>query len=426
MYVDADTGNWCEGLTAYLADHLIKEQRAGGVAYRRDTLKKYSNFVRSEAELSLASFRSRHSSASEAIGYGKSLMLYHMVRRQIGDEAFVAGLRAFYAQHRFTRASYADLQAAFSAASGRDLAAVFAQWVTRTGAPTLSMRAQSPSAQSINEKRVVIELAQTTDGPAYQLAVPIAVTVDGTTDAHVVVLELDTAKKRFELDLPGAPLRVDVDPYFDVFRRLHLAETPPVLGEIFGADKVLIIVPGTDKDPLSAAWKELASQWSGDTDKVQVAGESEINALPADRAVWVLGANNKWARAIRDGSDARALGDQSQYASGRSTVMVARHPGAPTKAIGWIASDTVAAIPGLARKLPHYGKYSYLGFTGDGPKNVPPRASGRSTIPRSPPCWSRAQSRPLCPRARPWSRRKSGKGVPPTATDNRCDNRCNP
>jgi hypothetical protein len=34
-----------------------------------------------------------------------------------------------------------------------------------------------------------------------------------------------------------------------------------------------------------------------------------------------------------------------------------------------VAAATPAAIPGLARKLPHYGKYGYLTFTGDGPDN---------------------------------------------------------
>ncbi|MDH3899949.1 MAG: peptidase M28, partial [Gammaproteobacteria bacterium] len=38
VYVDYDRGNWAEGLTSYLADHLIKEQRGQGVEYRRDTL----------------------------------------------------------------------------------------------------------------------------------------------------------------------------------------------------------------------------------------------------------------------------------------------------------------------------------------------------------------------------------------------------
>ena len=38
VFVDFETGNWCEGLTAYMADHLIAEQRGTGAEYRRTTL----------------------------------------------------------------------------------------------------------------------------------------------------------------------------------------------------------------------------------------------------------------------------------------------------------------------------------------------------------------------------------------------------
>ena len=39
------SGNWCEGLTAYLADHLVQEQRGLGADYRRNALQKYRNYV---------------------------------------------------------------------------------------------------------------------------------------------------------------------------------------------------------------------------------------------------------------------------------------------------------------------------------------------------------------------------------------------
>jgi hypothetical protein len=51
-------------------------------------------------------------------------------------------------------------------------------------------------------------------------------------------------------------------------------------------------------------------------------------------------------------------------------VVVRRHPGNEEKAIGWIVVDPPAAFAGLARKLPHYGKYSYLAFEGEEPTNV--------------------------------------------------------
>ena len=82
VFVDYASGNWCEGLTAYMADHLMQEQRGLGADYRRDTLKKYRDFVNESRDFPLTEFRSRHSAATEAVGYGKVLMGFHMLRRQ--------------------------------------------------------------------------------------------------------------------------------------------------------------------------------------------------------------------------------------------------------------------------------------------------------------------------------------------------------
>ena len=90
VFVDYESGNWCEGLTAYMADHLIQEQRGLAVNYRRSTLQKYRNYVREGRDFPLSEFRSRHSAATEAVGYGKSLMTFHMLRRHSGDDAFRA------------------------------------------------------------------------------------------------------------------------------------------------------------------------------------------------------------------------------------------------------------------------------------------------------------------------------------------------
>jgi hypothetical protein len=69
--------------------------------------------------------------------------------------------------------------------------------------------------------------------------------------------------------------------------------------------------------------------------------------------------------------------DREEYA----VVVLARHRGNPDRALAWVAADDTAAMPGLARKLPHYGKYSYLGFTGDEPENV---LKGQWPVTRSP------------------------------------------
>lgn len=61
--------------------------------------------------------------------YNKSAVVLHMLRRYIGDEAFFAGLRRFYAGWRFRKAGTDDLQAAFEASASRPLDTFFDKWI---------------------------------------------------------------------------------------------------------------------------------------------------------------------------------------------------------------------------------------------------------------------------------------------------------
>ena len=144
VFVDWETGNWCEGLTAYLADHLIKEGQGRGAEYRRDTLKKYRELRARRARLPAHASSARATpAATEAVGYGKSLMVFHMLRRRLGDEAFAARhCGRFYRQHRWSRRRGPTSTRVFSEVAGRGPGPFFAQWVERTGAPALELDAR--------------------------------------------------------------------------------------------------------------------------------------------------------------------------------------------------------------------------------------------------------------------------------------------
>lgn len=384
VYVDWQSGNWCEGLTAYLADHLIREGQGRGVQYRFDTLKKYRNYVRGTRGFPLTQFRSRHSGATEAIGYGKALMVFHMLRRRLGEAGFTRAIQSFYRQHRWTQASWADVETVFSQVAGEDLGAFFEQWVTRTGAPALAMAVEQGEGG-----RRTVRVRQTQEGEAYDLTVPVALTLKDRRDAVVHSIHVGQDDHMGQegaegqggtLDLPEDVVRIDLDPQFDVFRRLDLAETPPTLSELFGADAVTLILPEAGTDPLASAWKTFAATWArGGGGQVEVVTEEAIQELPADRAVWVLGARNRWQAALKPALAGWAAGVEGERVdfgetrvprAGHSFVFTARHPANEELALGWVATETEGAIPGLARKLPHYGRYSYLAFTGNAPDNV--------------------------------------------------------
>lgn len=378
VYVDYDGGNWCEGLTAYLADHLIKEGQGAGESYRRDTLKSYLDYVRAGSEIALSKFKERHSSASQAIGYGKSLMLWHMLRRKLGDDRFVDALRAFYSAYRFQRASFGDLATVFSATAGEDLRPFFAQWVERPGAPEIEMTDILASGSLVAGYQITVDLAQKQAEDPFRVDVPFALMLRGDREARFYTFSMTERTQKFTINVDRPPLFAQVDPQFDVFRRLNRSEVPPTAGELFGAPTVTLVLP-TDEGPVAPeAWLPLATAWSSG-DGVEVVRDSAIEALPTGRAVWLLGTQNRWRSVaeerfgtlgvVLDRGTLR-VGPESVALADHSFCFVARASAETDQVIGWIGASVDAAVAGLARKLPHYGRYSYLVFQGTEPKNV--------------------------------------------------------
>ncbi|MFC1708058.1 M1 family metallopeptidase, partial [Planctomycetota bacterium] len=186
VFVDYDRGNWCEGLTAYLADHLLKEGAGKGAAYRRSALERYRNFVRREEDFALEAFTQRRSSASEAVGYGKSLMVFHMLRRLLGDETFVSGLRLLYRDRLHREAGFDDLQKAFESAAERSLEPFFDQWVRRPGAPDLELEEVTVHPRMHGGKTLRLTISQVQRGAPFRLQLPVA--VRAPQQPHGVVL----------------------------------------------------------------------------------------------------------------------------------------------------------------------------------------------------------------------------------------------
>ncbi|UCC57499.1 MAG: M20/M25/M40 family metallo-hydrolase [Gammaproteobacteria bacterium] len=379
VYVDYDRGNWAEGLTSYLADHLIKEQRGQGVEYRRNTLQKYSDHVRKQVDFPLTEFRSRHSAVSEAVGYGKTLMLFHMLRNELGDERFTRGLRTLYIQNRFRIAGFSAVEDAFSEVAGKPLHEFFTQWVQRRGAPQLQLSQVSARPQEDGfVLSAVIEQVQ--DEAPYVLRVPLAIQLEDRQQAWQTTVRLDGKRNTIGLELPARPLQLDVDPQFDVFRRLHRNETPPAISQLLGSERILVVLSEKEPEGVASAYETLARAWeAGQPARIEVVVDTDLEQLPGDRGIWLLGWQNRF-RPLLD----RALADYGYADRGTAVkiqgtslgkdehaiVALGRRPGNPDQALGLLAAGQAAALPGLGRKLPHYGKYSYLAFRGEEPQNV--------------------------------------------------------
>jgi hypothetical protein len=376
VWIDYASGNWAEGLTSYLADHLVQEQRGAGAAYRRAALQKYADYVDEAEDFPLTAFRGRHGEVTQAVGYNKTLMVFHTLRRELGDAAFLDGLRRLYRDHRFRTAGWADLRRAFEAASGRDLGWFFAQWVERSGAPTLRLSEVTVTPAG-DRFRVTGRLAQVGAGPTYRLRVPVAVQAAGQAEAVVRQIALDGPSIRFELETASPPLRLQVDPDFDLFRRLDPAELPASFGRLFGARAPLIVLPSQAPAGLLEAYRALALDWGRGGEVVL---DREISALPPERPVWVLGWENRFRAEVADAlarqggtltdtgvslpQSAATTAEPALPRAGGGVALALPRRGAPAVTLGWVGAEDPAAVAAVGRKLRHYGRRGYVAFEG--------------------------------------------------------------
>ena len=222
-------------------------------------------------------FRARHGEVTQAVGYDKVLMTFHMLRQRMGDERFVAGLRRLWADQRFRAATFADVARAMSAAAGEDVAPWLAQWLDRPGAPAIRLesavdgaRRRACSSSRCRRRRT---------GAPYDVDVPVAVTVEGAREAVRRTVRLSERRQRFSLELPARPVRVDVDPEHDVFRRLDPAELPPSMSGAFGASEALLVLPSAAPASRSrSAYAAVAERWRGPGR--QVVTDAQLERIP--------------------------------------------------------------------------------------------------------------------------------------------------
>ncbi len=377
VYVDFSSGNWCEGITAYEADHLIKEQRGQGENYRRSTLQKFTNMVDETNDFPLNKFLARHDAASEAVGYGKALMMWHMLRRQLGDDDFKKGMALFNENFKFKVASFEDIRNSLETVSGTDLKPFFEQWLKRTGAPELAI--QDVKADRYNTQyRLLLTLEQKQAADVFMVNIPIAIATDKGLDVFVV--EMNQRTQEFQLMPSGKPLKLSVDPQYDVFRILNPLEVPPTWSKILASKANYVILPAQADEQKKKLYEEFMKQWqASDRDSFEVVYDNDVDTLPAGHTTWIIGFENKFAGKVNASlkkyqssisGDSVLLEKKKTDKINHSFILTVYDDQNSNVNHAFIAIDKEEAIPGLIRKLPHYGKYSYLAFEGDEPVNV--------------------------------------------------------
>jgi aminopeptidase N len=148
--------------------------------------------------------------------YQKGGWFLHMLRSQVGDEAFRDGIREYYRRFRDRNASTGDLQRVMEEKSGQDLKTFFAQWLRRGASPTLD----GTWSYDAGGGKVIVEIEQTQSGEPFRLSLPIGITRTGGNVA-IAKLMLDSKNTRQEFPCAQEPVAVTLDPEVRTLMESH-------------------------------------------------------------------------------------------------------------------------------------------------------------------------------------------------------------
>jgi aminopeptidase N len=140
--------------------------------------------------------------------YQKGGWVLHVLRGQVGTDAFWEGIRTYYSLYQNSIASTDDLQRVMEEVSGQELGWFFDQWLRRAGSSPMIEGMWHHDARA---NRVVIELSQTQGGDAYRVGLDIGIRgEDGTV--RVERVEMTETSQSFEIAVEGSVLDVVLDP----------------------------------------------------------------------------------------------------------------------------------------------------------------------------------------------------------------------
>ena len=157
--------------------------------------------------------------------YAKGGRVLHMLRMEVGEEAFRAGLNRYLKDHAYGTVEVHDLRLAFEAVTGRDMNWFFNQWYLASGHPVLEIN----HTYLEHKKELLITVSQNQDlsrFPLYRLPMDIEIgqlTFNGQSygpSSRMEKILIENRQDTFRISVPKKPTFVN----FDVGENLLLSK----------------------------------------------------------------------------------------------------------------------------------------------------------------------------------------------------------
>ncbi len=140
--------------------------------------------------------------------YQRGSWVLHILRNEIGDDAFWRGIREYYLTYQNSNAMTSDLQGIMEKCSGKQLDYFFNQWLNRTEIPILK------ASWTFDKKAGIITVTvdQLQKGNPFNTMLDIGIQVDQSSEVIIEPARLDQKNQKFYLKSGSKPLKVTLDP----------------------------------------------------------------------------------------------------------------------------------------------------------------------------------------------------------------------
>lgn len=324
-------GNWVEGMTTFYSDYLYAKNNKKDIDYRKDILVKYNSYVNSNNETALIEFKHKTKESKNAIGYGKATFFFYMLEEKIGKKAFEKGTRELLNKYPHKVATYKNIREIYEGASGKKLLDFFTKWVYKKGAVDFNLE---NIKLSYIKNKYILEFDVKSNNMVENLPISIC------SDEECFSLELDLSKKHPRIEMDIEPSKIIVDENYEVFRKLHVKEIPPVISKILEGN-ALVVIDRSDEEKfkkMTHVFKDFKY-----ADSVKYEDIKKNNIL-------ILGSNN--ALIERIALDFKMQGD--------AKIEVYKNPLNDNNVVA--VFDMKKLSPSIFYKLKHLGKYSRVLF----------------------------------------------------------------
>ncbi len=166
--------------------------------------------------------------------YAKGGRILHLLRNQVGDEAFFESLKQYLTKKAFKNTEIDDLRIAFERVTGEDLHWFFDQWFMKSGHPVLQVSHDYVGGKI---KLKIKQTQDTTYSTIYRLPLKVAIIADNQRITHDILL--DKAEQTFEFSAKFAPKMVLLDPENILVGKIeHQKSKEELIEQFYNADHI--------------------------------------------------------------------------------------------------------------------------------------------------------------------------------------------